>query len=70
MYYLIKMEPETMLDELKTKEETLRNELITLESQFNVKKEQYLKVQGAIEALTMVDPQKPLINSDPETTGA
>jgi len=69
MYYLIKMEPETMLDELKTKEETLRNELITLESQFNVKKEQYLKVQGAIEALTMVDPQKPLINSDPETTG-
>jgi chaperonin cofactor prefoldin len=69
MYYLIKMEPETMLDELKTKEETLRNELITLESQFNVKKEQYLKVQGAIEALTMVDPQKPLVNSDPETTG-
>ena len=69
MYYLIKMEPETMLDELKTKEETLRNELIALESQFNVKKEQYLKVQGAIEALTMVDPQKPLVNSDPETTG-
>ena len=70
MYYLIKMEPETMLDELKTKEETLRNELVTLETQFNVKKEQYLKVQGAIEALSMVDPQKPLINSDPETTGA
>tara|TARA_B100000427_G_scaffold193758_1_gene161036 strand:+ start:628 stop:822 length:195 start_codon:yes stop_codon:yes gene_type:complete len=64
------MEPETMLDELKTKEETLRNELVTLETQFNVKKEQYLKVQGAIEALSMVDPQKPLINSDPETTGA
>ncbi len=59
-----------MLDELKTKEETLRNELVTLETQFNVKKEQYLKVQGAIEALSMVDPQKPLINSDPETTGA
>ncbi len=59
-----------MLDELKTKEETLRNELVTLETQFNVKKEQYLKVQGAIEALSMVDPKKPLINSDPETTGA
>ena len=48
------MEPEMMLEELNTKEVELRNELIELENQFNVKKEQYLKIQGAIEALTMV----------------
>jgi len=28
--------------------------LIELERQFNIKKEQYLKIQGAIEALTVI----------------
>lgn len=44
-----------MLAELQEKESEIRAELIDLEKQFNVKKEQYLKIQGAIEALTMVE---------------
>ena len=39
------MEPDKMLDELKDKEEKLRNELVELEQMFGAKKEQYLKVK-------------------------
>ena len=53
------MEPDKMLEELNEKEEKLRNELMELEQMFNVKKEQYLKIQGAIEALEALDPSVP-----------
>ena len=53
------MEPDKMLDELKDKEEKLRNELIELEQMFAAKKEQYLKILGAIEALENLDPSVP-----------
>ena len=53
------MEPDKMLEELNEKEEKLRNELMELEQMFNVKKEQYLKIQGAIEALSALDPSVP-----------
>ena len=53
------MEPDKMLDELKDKEEKLRNELLELEQMFGAKKEQYLKIQGAIEALEALDPSVP-----------
>ena len=49
------MEPDRMLIELKEKEENLKNELINLEQTFNLKKEQYIKIQGAIEALEVLD---------------
>ena len=55
------MEPDKMLDELKDKEEKLRNELLELEQMFGAKKEQYLKIQGAIEALSALDPSVPPI---------
>jgi len=48
-----------MLKELNEKEEKLRNELIEMEQLFTVKKEQYLKIQGAIEALESLDPLVP-----------
>ena len=48
-----------MLSELNEREKNLRGELIELERQFNVKKEQYLKIQGAIEALTLVEEGNP-----------
>jgi len=48
-----------MLDELKDKEEKLRNELIELEQMFAAKKEQYLKILGAIEALEALDQSVP-----------
>tara|TARA_S200000501_G_scaffold172896_1_gene162854 strand:+ start:451 stop:639 length:189 start_codon:yes stop_codon:yes gene_type:complete len=50
------MEPDKMLIQLKEKEENLKNELINLEQTFSVKKEQFLKIQGAIEALLALDP--------------
>ena len=53
------MEPDKMLEELNEKEEKLRNELMELEQMFNAKKEQYLKIQGAIEALSALDPSVP-----------
>ena len=49
------MEAGKMLEELKEKEEKLKNELIDLEHTFNLKKEQYIKIQGAIEALEVLD---------------
>jgi len=49
------MNPESMLTELNEREKNLRNELVDLERQFNAKKEQYLKILGAIEALTLVE---------------
>ncbi len=44
-----------MLEELTEREEELREELIGLEKDFSAKKEQYLKIQGAIEALTLLE---------------
>ena len=50
------MEPSALLEDLKRQEEELRTVLIDMEGKFQVKKEQYLKVQGAIEGLTMCTP--------------
>lgn len=49
------MEKQNMLDELQKQELELRNDLIELEKEFNLKKDKYLKVQGAIEALSLVE---------------
>ncbi len=43
-----------MIKDLTTKMHTLRDELIEMERNFNLKKEQFLKIQGALEALTVV----------------
>ena len=53
------MEPDKMLEQLKENEETIKNELIELEQTFAAKKEQYLKILGAIEALEALDPSVP-----------
>ena len=53
------MEPDKMLDELTEKKEILENQLIELEKMFNEKREQYLKILGAIEALENLDPSVP-----------
>lgn len=49
------MDAKTMNETLLTKAMELRDELIALEKDFNLKKEQYLKVQGALEALSELD---------------
>ena len=53
------MEPDKMLEELTDKKEILENQLIDLEKMFNEKREQYLKILGAIEALENLDPSVP-----------
>ena len=53
------MEPDKMLDEMTEKKEILENQLIDLEKMFNEKREQYLKILGAIEALENLDPSVP-----------
>ena len=49
------MDPKAMLDDLNGQLETLRKELLEMERSFNQKKEQFIRIQGAIEALTMLD---------------
>ena len=44
-----------MLDDLNKQSETLKEELIKLEQDFNQKKEQYIRIQGALEALNVLD---------------
>lgn len=46
-----KMEKPQMIETLMEKGNSLRDELIKLEQEFNKKKEDYLKIQGALEAL-------------------
>jgi biopolymer transport protein ExbD len=45
------MEKTEMTEKLTQRAKELKEELINIEAQFNVKKEEFLKVQGAIEAL-------------------
>lgn len=40
-----------MAKELTERGEKLREELVELEKQFNIKKEEFFKVQGALEAI-------------------
>ena len=53
------MEPDKMMKDLNMKRETLEAQLIDLEKTFSQKKEQYLKILGAIEALEALDTSVP-----------
>lgn len=44
-----------MTETLTKKAQEIRDELLSLEQQFNVKKEEFLKVQGALEALNELE---------------
>ena len=59
MYYLTKMEPDKMMEDLNAKKETLEAQLTDLEKTFNQKKEHYLKILDAIEALEALDTPVP-----------
>lgn len=53
--FYFNMDSKEMLTDLNNQAENLRKDLIDLEQLFNMKKEQYLKVQGAVEALTALE---------------
>jgi chaperonin cofactor prefoldin len=46
---------EEMKENLTKQMETLKTDLLSLEKDFNLKKEQFLRMQGALEALNAVD---------------
>jgi hypothetical protein len=48
-----------MTSELNSQASALREELMELERNFNIKKEQFLKIQGALEALGMLGAEVP-----------
>ena len=48
-----------MLDELIEKKELIETQLVEMEKVFHEKREQYLKILGAIEALEALDPSVP-----------
>jgi len=43
-----------MVKELTERSETLKGELMELEKNFNIKKEEFIKIQGALEAFNLV----------------
>ncbi len=49
------MEQTEMKEKLIEREKEIRAELLELERQFNLKKEEFLKVQGALEALSLLE---------------
>lgn len=49
------MDANTMKETLIQKATEIREDLVKLEAEFNQKKEQYLKIQGALEALNELD---------------
>ncbi len=49
------MEKQEMLDDLNNQSEKLKEELIKLEQDFNQKKEHYIRIQGALESLNVLD---------------
>lgn len=44
-----------MIEDLVKQGESLREEMMELEKQFNIKKESFLKIQGAIEAFEIMN---------------
>lgn len=44
-----------MIEQLTQRGNTLREELVKMEQEFNQKKEEFLKIQGALEALYELD---------------
>lgn len=49
------MNLKTMKEALESRSKQLTLELIQMEKEFNTKKEEYLKIQGALEALYELD---------------
>jgi hypothetical protein len=49
------MQSSEMIEKLTQKGTALREELVKMEQEFNQKKEEFLKIQGALEALYELD---------------
>lgn len=49
------MDAQKMIDDLTERGIKVRDELVEMEKTFNTKKEEFLKIQGALEALYELD---------------
>lgn len=47
-----------MINSLTQKAIQIRDDLVAIEQQFNTKKEEFLKVQGALEALNILEEEQ------------
>ena len=52
------MDSQKMFEDLSKQAEVLKKDLIDLEQQFNMKKEQFIRIQGALEALSLVNQEE------------
>ena len=59
------MTPEQLLENFKTQQQTVADEIRKLDTELAQKKELYVKLQGAIEGLTLLNPED---ESGTETT--
>ena len=66
------MKPEELLKNFKEQQETVADELRKLESELLRKKEIYVKLQGAIEGLEMLEnePDSDRVEASPEAVAA
>jgi hypothetical protein len=66
------MTPEELLKNFKEQQETVAEELRKLDTELNQKKELYVKLQGAIEAIDILAPEKEITekpeSSEPEAS--
>jgi predicted nucleic acid-binding Zn-ribbon protein len=49
------MQSKEMIEQLTQRGTSIREELVKMEQEFNQKKEEFLKIQGALEALYELD---------------
>lgn len=52
------MNSQKMFEDLSNQAEVLKKDLIDLEQQFNMKKEQFIRIQGALEALSLINQEE------------
>ena len=52
------MTPEQLLENFKTQRQTVADEIRKLDAELAQKKELYVKLQGAIEGLTLLNPEE------------
>jgi chaperonin cofactor prefoldin len=52
------MKKEDMYENLTQRYENLKEELVEIQNQFNIKREEFLKIQGALEALSVLESEK------------
>jgi len=53
------MQSKEMIEQLTQRGTAIREELVKMEQEFNQKKEEFLKIQGALEALSELKEEAP-----------